>query len=486
MVLFLGVTGLSFARHAIYGLLLYMAVLYLHPQTQWWGYDLPDLRWSLLAAALAFAATFVHRPDERSLPLFNRPIVIVILAFLAWVVVQSIWAVNLERHLVLVNLLPKYVLLMLLIYRCIDTPDHLRLFLWAHVLGGAYMGWDAYSNYTGGRFEGFGGPDISEANAGALQIVTAVFCGAGLFVAGQWKERLALLVLLPLMVNGIILTESRSSFLAAAFGGIVFNYFAPKRYRARILGLSVIAMLGFAGLANEQFWDRINTIKYAGEQVEGVDTGGGRVEAMAAQLRMFRDYPEGCGHRCTAELSPLYMEDWMLTGVGANRGRSSHNTALTFLVEHGIPGILFYATLLGWLYAVFRSLYRQLDALPDPLPAYLPGIAAAMAALVVGDIFVDYLKLEVRFWLIGAILVVVNLRWLAVQNSKALEAEIARQGGELKADPAGSPADGPPGPRPGPAGDSGADTPLPVGAHGSVVQRAPLRSRYKSTSDGAG
>jgi hypothetical protein len=484
LLFFLAATVLSFARHSIYGLMLYAFVLYVHPHTQWWGASLPDLRWSLLSALLAFAASFVHPPNKDSLQLLKRPIVIAILFFVGWIVVQTAWAINVNRHLILVNIMPKYVLLMVLMYRCIDTPEHLRLFLWAHVLGASYMGWDAYSSYQGGRFEGFGGPDLDEANAGALQIITAVFCAAGLFLAGNWRERAVLVVLGGIMVNGVVLTQSRSGFLAAAIGGVMFNYFAPSRYRWRVMALSVVALVGFAALADEGFWERIDTIRYGGERVEGVDTGGGRLEAIQAQVRMFRDYPMGCGHRCTAELSTIYMEDWMLTGVGDERGRSSHNTAMTLLVEQGVPGIFFYLLFLAWLAIVLTRLHGQLRQLRDPLPSFLPGIAAALTAVTVGDMFVDYLKLEVRFWLIGLIMVVVNLHWLETQKQRAMDATLARQGGNLVADAesgADIPADGP---RPSATPADSPNNPAPGTAFGSVVQRAPIRSRYRNNSAG--
>jgi O-Antigen ligase len=478
LLVFAAVTALSFARHSIYGLILYAFVLYAHPHTQWWGAGLPDLRWSLLAAVLAFAATFVHPPNKNSLPLFTRPIVIAILIFVGWVVLQTAWALNVDRHLVLVNILPKYVLLLVLMYRCIDTPDRLRMFLWAHVLGATYMGWDAVSSYQGGRFEGFGGPDLNEANAGALQIITALFCAAGLFLAGNWRERIAVAILAPIMVNGIVLTQSRSGFIAAAFAGVIFNYFSPSRYRWRVLGLSVLAIVGFAALANESFWERMGTIQHKGERIEGVDTGGGRLEAIQAQLRMFRDYPLGCGHRCTAELSPIYMEDWMLTGVGDERGRSSHNTAMTLLVEQGVPGIIFYGLFLAWLAIALTRLHGQLGRLRDPLPSYLPGIAAALAAVTVGDMFVDYLKLEVRFWLVGLILVVVNLHWLETKKEDALATAVKQQRGEFEADPRPNPTESPSATPP----QEPAARPAP--AVGAVVQRAPIRSRYKNNSTG--
>ena len=76
----------------------------------------------------------------------------------------------------------KYILLIVMMYICIDSEKHLRYFLWAHVMGCFYLGWIAFTSYGGGRFEGFGGPGIGDSNTGGFQIVTGILTGAALFI----------------------------------------------------------------------------------------------------------------------------------------------------------------------------------------------------------------------------------------------------------------------------------------------------------------
>src|SRR5579871_1648043 len=146
--LILFVTGcyLAFARDPVYGLITYLAVYYLHPPSRWWGAVLPQWRWSLLAAFITLAALLLQRDKKQeTIPLFRQSAMVGLLLFLAWIAIESLWALDWNSEVELLTLAPKYVLLAALIYKCIRTEQHLRMFLWAHVLGCAYLGWLVYT-----------------------------------------------------------------------------------------------------------------------------------------------------------------------------------------------------------------------------------------------------------------------------------------------------------------------------------------------------
>ncbi|HEY7378247.1 MAG TPA: O-antigen ligase family protein [Steroidobacteraceae bacterium] len=400
---------LAFVRHPIYGLITYVGVYYLHPPSRWWGQALPDLRWSLLVAVLTLLALMVSKHKGPPLPPAGRKLIAGLVVFVLWCLVQSLWALDPALHQELIVLVAKYTLLALLIIKCVDSERHLRLFLWSHVLGCLYLGWIVFQTYIGGRFEGFGGPDINEANAGALQIVTGIFVASSLFLASKWLGRAALLGGMPFIVNALVATMSRSGFLAAGVGGILFNLFTPLRERRRVRVLSVLAIILFAILTNPLYWLRMGSVTQAGEEVEGIDTGAGRLPLMQAQLRMFAQHPLGCGHRCTAVLSPNFLEDKYLTGSGEDRARASHNTFLSALVEQGVIGAVLYILLAVWIWKNIRELSRRLKGQEGFLPTLLPAVVAILGSIVVGDLFVDYLKSEVRIWFVAVVVVMLNL-----------------------------------------------------------------------------
>lgn len=409
----------ALVRHPIFGLLTYVAVFYLHPPSRWWGAAMPDLRWSLTAAAVTLAAVLMRKDQRASLPLFRHKVMVGLVLCVLWLALQTAWALDVELHLELVGLFAKYLLLIFLIYRCVDSERHLRWFVWMHILGCFYLGWIAYSEYEGGRFEDFGGPGIGEANSGALQIVTGILIAASMFIAGKLRERAVLVACMPFLVNAMIVTVSRSAFLAAGFGGLVFNLFAPLRFRKLVRIASVLGIVLFVLLTNPLYWTRMGSLKHAGEQVEDVDTGTSRLVLMEAQLKMFAAHPLGCGHRCTALLSTAYLDDIWLSGPEDNRGRSSHSTVLTMLVEHGIVGLVLYALYVVWAWRAMRRLWRQFRGQEGFIPIIIPGIAASLAAVTIGDLFVDYLKMEVRLWLIALAMVLVRMHATALQEKPA-------------------------------------------------------------------
>lgn len=58
---FFGGALLAVSIHPFYGLAIYYLDYYSHPPLRWWGNSVPDLRWSLLAAAVLFIAYNVRR-----------------------------------------------------------------------------------------------------------------------------------------------------------------------------------------------------------------------------------------------------------------------------------------------------------------------------------------------------------------------------------------------------------------------------------------
>lgn len=396
---------LALIRHPIYGLMTYVGVFYLHPPSRWWGQGmLFDVRWSLLAAAVTLLALLVRRPTGGA-PVLRSGAFWGYIALVAWVALQSFWALDQEAHADLLSYWLKFILVIVMICRCIESVEHLRLFLWSHVLGCFYLGWLAFSSYAGGRLDGVGGPGINEANAAALQMVTGILVAGALFLAGNVRVRAALLVVIPIMVNGLVTTISRSGFLAAAIGGVVFNLFTPAKFRLAVRVLSVLGLILFGLLTNDTYWERIGTIKHKGEDVEGVDTGGGRLEILSAQIQMAKVHPMGCGHMCTTVLSPSYIEERFLVGGF----RASHNTFMTMLVDHGIVGAAFYLLMLAWIFRNLRVVGRRLKADDGFLATVFPAIAGVLAAITIGDLFVQYPKFEARFWFVSLLIVLLHL-----------------------------------------------------------------------------
>jgi hypothetical protein len=396
---------LALARHPIYGLMTYVAVFYIHPPSRWWGQGvLLNVRWSLLAATITLLALLLHRTSN-SAPVHRSGALWGFVALVAWIAIQTFWALDRQGHMDLLSIYIKFIFVIIMITKCIETEDHVKLFAWTHVAGCFYLGWLAFTSYSGGRLDGVGGPGIDEANAAALQMVTGILVAGSLFLAASWRTRTALVGMLSIMVNGLVTTVSRSGFLAILTGGIAYNLFAPKRFATGVRIASVLGVVLFALLTNDTYWSRISTIKLKGADIEGVDTGGGRLEIAAAQVRMFEGRPLGCGHMCTTVLSPSYLEERFLT----NGFRASHNTFMSMLVDHGIVGGAFYLLMLIWMFRSLRTLQRRLRGNEGFLALMVPAVAAVLMAITVGDMFVQYVKYEARIWFVSLVIVMLHM-----------------------------------------------------------------------------
>ena len=330
--------------------------------------------------------------------------------FVAWLGIQTAWALTGSTHFDFFVLYFKFLLLVVLVYKCIDTIAHLKIFLWAHAAGCFYLGTVVLSSYIGGRFEGFRGPGINEANAAALMVATGVVTIFALFLAGKLWEKIVAIGVMPITLNAMIATISRSGFLALMVAGVIFNLFAPKKIIGTVRVLSVAGLLLLVLITNPLYWERIGTVLFAGEEVAGVNTGSSRLVLMRAQFEMSYQYPMGCGHRCTATLSGDFLDDRFLTrNAYGTKARSSHNTFMSLLVEQGVPGAILYLFLLGW---IARTVFRLRSSMRESIglvPIVYVATVSILGAITVGDMFVDYLKFEARFWFLGVLMVLVKL-----------------------------------------------------------------------------
>lgn len=403
---FFGALGIAVVRHPIYGLYAYVAVFYLHPPSRWWDSFLPDLRWSLLAGVVTLLCVLrlPSQPDRP--PWYSNTAAKVLIAYTIWLWIQNLWALDPAEQMSASILFTKYVLLFYLFYRLVDNPTDLRRLLWVHFAGCVYLGWLAFGADSGGRLEGVGGPGIDEANALAMQLDTGVVVGAMLLLTGNKYERIASLLGMPFLLNGVVLTGSRGAFLAILVAGMVLAVMKPQHYRKAFYTLAALGLVLFGILASTVFWERMGTITAAVDDPAEMDTSAeSRFVIAAAQWRMTLRYPFGSGHRGTAVLSSQYIEDKYLTGTEdptVARARSSHNTFMTALSEQGFIGALMFLLTWRWCAKTSLSLRNYTRKVADPrFGGDIAGIAAALAAIFISGIFVDYLKAEVQVWMMA-------------------------------------------------------------------------------------
>lgn len=396
---------LAFQRHPIYGLYFYMATTYVHPPSRWWAYMLPDVRWALVSALITVLAVVAHRGRLSERPNFAaNGLIVVLITYVSWMWIQTFWALDQPLHIFGTVLITKYIVAMWFIYRITDTVDNLRNFLFTHSIGCSILGVMArFTEREAGRVEGVGGPGIDDANSLGMFLATGAVVTMGLVLTQKgWRRWLALL-LLPLILEGFVVANSRGSFLGLAAGLMVLTVTKAKAYR-RVFWGAALAALVFGYIAvDKMFVERMFTIGDVTAQSEEADMSArSRAAIIAAQLEMARDWPLGAGHRGTAPLSPQYLDrKWLVNnGEDPNAQRSSHNTFLSALVEQGVLGAALFIGIVIWMLGAIIRI-RRMDRMGSP-PELVTLAATATSAVfvtLVAGVATDYLVSEVWYWM---------------------------------------------------------------------------------------
>jgi O-Antigen ligase len=401
-------TLFAFTRHPIWGLYFYLAATFVFPPGRWWGYVFGGLRWSLLAAVVTALAILLHRNKLLAKPVWigSAP-AIVIATYAVWMWVQTPWAQDLSDHLEGSIRFAKYVLAFWFVYRIADTREHARDVLFAHMLGCALLGVFAYSmGRDGDRLDGVGGPGIDDGNTLGMYFATGAIVALGLILTQTGWRRWLSLVCVAIILEGLVLTNTRGAFLGLVAGAMALMLLKSKSHRRMFWALATVGLLGLASITDQKFIDRMWTIRDATSESENADASArSRMIVAQAQWRMFLDYPMGTGHRGTAALSARYIDErWLTKDATGESARSSHNTFLTALVEQGIPGALMFIWLSLWtVITVLRSRWNERMQGDADSTTLIAAIAAALAAVFVAGNTADFLMAEVQFWLFAAL-----------------------------------------------------------------------------------
>jgi hypothetical protein len=355
---------------------------------------------------------------------FGNVPMMVLLAFVTYMWLQTAWAANVSYHIEGAILFTKYAILYAILFKLLTNVPMLEGFAWSHIIGCLAWGWEAYGREVRGRFEIVLGPGIDDSNVIGFHMITGLAFAGFMFISlGGWKRWVALLPI-PFMLNLLILTASRGAVLGLVVAGATAAWLGPRAHRTKLLGCGVLAIPLFFMLAqSELFWERTGTIS-VGEKAERDMSSLARIAAAEGEWRMFLDNP----------LSARYIAAEFLTGGR----RSAHNTTMAVLADHGVPGILLYVVLHGWVFFTLWKLKRlDKQGLPAILGSYRAAIGAGLVATLVCGLFVNLLKAEVAVWLIGMLVVVEALSRQAIAEAASVAAAPAPAPPAIAAAPSG-------------------------------------------------
>lgn len=405
LFLFLGLLGLSLIKHPRYGIYAYLIAFYVHPPSRWWGSELPNIRWSMLAAVITLLAIwrFSHLEVKKTTLWYKTSAAKLLIVWTLWLWLQWLWAMDQSNQLILAQMYTKYLFLYYLLYKICTNTKEIDYFMFAHLAGCAFLGYLAVNQDISGRLEGVGGPGIDEANAMAMQLATSVMYGAMVVLT---KRDWCLYLTIPglaLILNAIVLANSRSATIAMLVGGICLFFLKPLEYRKLFYILTIMAAMSFIGIANKNFWDRMHTINAVVDENIDMDTSAeSRLALARAQFNMALKHPFGTGHRGTEMLSREYLPEIFLSrnADGTRGSRSSHSTFLSVWVEQGFIGVIIFILIVLWCRKACVDIGCCLSRPGRVIErSLLASICAGLVVVLTAGFFVDYLKAEVAIWL---------------------------------------------------------------------------------------
>ena len=409
-LLFIGLLIAAFKRPA-FAVSLYMLTFFLSPGFWWWGDAIKGYRWNLYSGLILLAMSFMVKAPEltgKGRTLFHVSLAMIANATL----VNFLLAGNSEVSFESYELFVKFFVLAYLVFRTVRTVDDLQIVMLSILLGAAYIGFECTVNdrgeIVGNRLEGVGAPGAATANHFASLMVTLLPLVAPFFLVGRLWMKVLVVCLAPLIVNVILLCNSRGAFLAAIVSAVVFIAMSPRTIRSKALKTVAVGAFGvFLLMGDARIMDRFFTTFASGEERDS--SAQSRLDFAGAGLSMVADFPLGAGGNGFKKVHGLkYLSRDGISEVA----RAVHNGYLNEACEWGVQGL---AMRLFWfltsLSLAWQYIRNHREASEENLFPMLTQVAlvSGLSAFLVTYMFGDQNSSEWGYWLVALMLTVTTL-----------------------------------------------------------------------------
>ncbi len=400
--LFAGAFCMSILVHPVIGVYAYLATYNINPLAQWWGNYLPDFvsRYALLLAlAIGFGMVLQHAKLRYERFWERQEILLVLFVGVMWfsVVIDQGqgFAYNIEK-------MTKVLVILLMASHIITTRKFFEGMVWVFIISGFFLGLEMFGgagSSRGGRFDaGVGGSDFGEGNFIAAHFAFVLpFIGV-ILARGSWKVRFFTLIPTVFIVNAIIITRSRGTFLALAVACVAAFFLSTrvKQHRKKIVVLIIVGIIGAVYLTDDRFWERMGTITVQEESGERDLSAQNRLDAWHGAWLMAQDYPLGVGVGNFFG----YIGDYYLH----LQGRDTHNTYLRCLAELGFHGFFVLAMLVASAFFMLWEIERRVDAVESELHGffhlYAFALKLSLITYLVAAMFISAVYIEEFYWLL--------------------------------------------------------------------------------------
>lgn len=400
---YVGLLSAAVFRDAVWGIYLYVLVYFVAPWTKWWGYMLPNIRWVMIVGLANLVSWLIRHQRYAHHRLRDAKPILVFVAMTLLMAVVGLWAVWPERHWEMVDKQVKVLLALLVMYKVVNTPQRFEGLLWVYCFGVFFVGWEAWGagRSSTGRLEGVGTIDSLDANDTGAILMTGI--PLLLFYVMEGKKlwiRIASLVFLPWVLNGLILVNSRGAFLGmlvaiAIYFGTVFAVGKKSfGFKMKVVVGAIAGLVLFYFLADPVFWSRQSTLTAGNEGGDHLDYG--RFEFWKYAYLLAKENPWGVGGWGFTYLSSTFLPVELMAGDST---KAVHSTFFEALSAYGFLGL---ALLVYFLHSAFRQIQGHIDVKVHGDADYLRlqriALISTFTGFLVCATFIDRLYCEVLYY----------------------------------------------------------------------------------------
>jgi len=378
-------------RDPKFGILAFVAILFLDPSSLFWGFD----QWHipLVTSITILLATLIHARD-RNKELNGGAIYFWVVALTVFLAFSTVNSFNVDRSTrILVDYwLKTFVFCWLLMLWIKNESDLRQLFT---VLVGCFvlLSLRAMYRYSVGYDEiaGLAGT-MQDRNDFALHLMMIVPIAHAMAETSKTRWiRLGFVASIFLMILCVVLTFSRMGFLLILLA--LLFLFKSSRRKWQMLQIAVVVGIAIFIWLPESYVERIETIR----TYEKDPSAMGRIDAWAAGFEMGKDNLfTGVGLKCF-ELPDVYFK--YATGIP----HVAHNAYVQLFSEAGLP------SLLSWFFLMIAGVYgagvlaRQEITLE--MRSYAKAIRYSILLYLAASMFLNSAYFELPYLILACFLV---------------------------------------------------------------------------------
>lgn len=335
------------------------------PHAWVWGFG-ASLRVNLVVTVVTVMSFILNKNKIK--PIFNITSGLMFL-FLIWGTFSTIFA---KGNTVIAwfewDLFWKVIFLFFLVTFTVNTKHRVEVTLWAVVLGGGLIGCNEGLKYIlsagGHSISGPAGTRIGDRND--LSLALNMLLPISLYLYSNTKNKWLKIILLAILATNIaciVGSFSRGGFIGLCIVGIF--YFLKGKNKTFILAGSLTVALALPLLVPQNWFDRMNTIENAAEDLSFI----GRVQAWKQAVLMANDNPIlGAGFKAGQDnyLWRFYEHDFakfdhliQTSHISFPFAKAAHSIYFQVLGDLGYCGLLIYLCMLWSAYRNFSFAKRN-------------------------------------------------------------------------------------------------------------------------------